>query len=135
LLAEAAELATALGDRFGAANVLNMRNKVALDAKDWANALSTSVLVAEEMLEIGQKSGFGAVFVGGAFSFRGLGEFVPAAVLMGYARTRAGFGLSDLDVHTWDEADAEIDAALGPSRAEELRTRRAALNAAEAAAH
>jgi hypothetical protein len=135
LLAEAAQLATALGDRFGAANALNMRNKVALDAEDWMNALATSLAVAEEMLEIGQRTGFGSAFAGGAFSFCGLGDFEPAAVLIGYARKREDFGFSELDRRRWDERDAQIDAALGSETAEALRARGAAMQPAEIVAY
>jgi hypothetical protein len=127
LLAEAAELATALGDRFGAANVRSMSIKVAIDAGDWSNALPTSVAVVEEMLDIGQRSGFGAAFVVAAFSLCGLGEFEPAAVAMGFGRGRSDIGLSDLDRRLWDTKDAEIDAALGRDAAEVLRARGAAM--------
>jgi hypothetical protein len=135
LLAEAADIATALGDRYGAANVLNMRNKVALDAGDLSNALATSAVVAEEMLEIGQKTGFGAAFAGAAFACLGLRAFEPAAVLYGYVETRRDLAPSNIERQTFDENQTIIDAALGRKRADELRARGAAMQPAEIVAY
>jgi predicted ATPase len=133
LLEEAAELGAALGDRYGAANALSMRSRVALDAEDWTTALAAADASMQGLLALGQRSGFtGTVFVGGWACAR-RGEPEPAAVLFGFVASRHDFFVRDQEHRVIDELNAEIDRQLGEARAEELRARGAAMDGSEVA--
>lgn len=134
LLAEAAELTLALGDRYGAAQVLSMRSRVALDSQDWSNALATADASMQELLALGENWVFtGAVLVG-AWAFAGLGELEPATVLSGFVATRTD-SLRDRDHRGWDAVNADIDMRLGRTRADELRSRGAAMDGEDVVAY
>jgi hypothetical protein len=58
----------------------------------------------------------------------GLGELEPAAVLSGFVATRTDIAPRDRDLRGWGTVNADIDVRLGRTRADELRSRGAAMD-------
>jgi predicted ATPase/class 3 adenylate cyclase/ubiquinone/menaquinone biosynthesis C-methylase UbiE len=121
LLDEAAELQTALGDRHGAANTINMRGSIAIGIQDWPAALSAAVEAADRLQELGYLTGFGSAVLGAAIALEALGEPEPATLFLGAAKSRGDLLMSNASVEMLAGLESRLVDTLGPERAAALQ--------------
>jgi predicted ATPase/class 3 adenylate cyclase len=139
-LQEAADVATFLGDRFGAATAIAYQGTIALCRHDWRTALRAYAAGIEQHLQLGQP--IPAELMGAATAFARLECYEPAAVLFALARTLWGRDLAprftvagDLPPDLIDSAEDAIAAAFDSDQLARLKARGAALDLPRAAAY
>jgi predicted ATPase/class 3 adenylate cyclase len=125
---ETAEVAAAVGDRYGEAVAIASKGAIALGRLDWQTALRAFAAAVEQHLKLGRP--VAGELIGVASAFAGMGCYEPAAILCGL--NDAMFGENVGPLVTYDHlargVEDAIAAAFDPDRLAELKARGAALD-------